>query len=362
MKKRVIFTVTNDLSYDQRMARICTTLGDAGYDITLVGRKKRCSDSVADRSYRQVRLYCFFEKGKLFYLEYNIRLFFFLLFQSFDIACGIDLDTLLPVYLTARLRGKTLVYDAHEYFTEMEEVVARPAIKKAWSMLERTIVPKVKYAYTVSDGYARMFKEKYGTDFQIVRNATVLNGKPILKKDDCYILYQGSVNVGRGLEALIEAMPHINCKLYICGQGDVYDDLKAQTQALGLENKVKFWGYIQPEDLKEFTYHATIGITLFTNAGLSNQYSLANRFFDYMHAAVPQVAMSYPEYQKMNSEFEVADLLQELTPETISTSINRMLTDREYYKRLRDNCLRAREVYNWQNEAETLKALYGKIG
>lgn len=362
MKKRVIFTVTNDLTYDQRMARICTTLVDSGYDITLVGRKRRTSEDVLERPYDQVRLYCFFEKGKLFYLEYNIRLFFFLLFQRFDIACGIDLDTLLPVYISARLRRKTLVYDAHEYFTEMEEVVARPAIKKAWSMLERTLVPKVKYAYTVSDGYARMFKEKYGTDFKIVRNATVLNGKPIMDKGDCYILYQGSVNVGRGLEALIEAMPHINCKLYICGQGDVYHDLKEQTQRMGLEDKITFWGYIQPEELKEFTYNATIGITLFTNAGLSNQYSLANRFFDYMHAAVPQVAMSYPEYEKMNREYKVADLLPELTPETIATSINRLLADRAYYNELRDNCLKAREVYNWQREAETLKDLYGKIG
>jgi hypothetical protein len=41
--KRIIFTVTNDLTYDQRMQRICTTMAGAGYKVLLVGRKLRSS-------------------------------------------------------------------------------------------------------------------------------------------------------------------------------------------------------------------------------------------------------------------------------------------------------------------------------
>ena len=359
--KRILFTVTNDLTYDQRMNRICSSLVAAGYDVTLIGRKRSFSEPLRDKPFRQKRIRCLFNKGKLFYLEYNFRLFFYLLFQRFDIMCGIDLDTILPTYMVAKLKRKPFVYDAHEYFTEMEEVVARPAIKRMWTMVEQAIVPRVKYGYTVSEGYARMFGEKYGTDFEIIRNATVLEDLPETSTGERYILYQGAVNVGRGLDHLIRAMQHVNCKLYICGKGDVFNELVALTEELGLQEKVTFWGYIEPDKLKEYTRRAAIGITFFSNAGLSNQYSLANRFFDYMHAGVPQVAMRYPQYENFNREFEVAKLIDNLDEKTIAGALNHLLSDRKHYEQLRRNCLNAREVYNWQNEAEKLCQVYRKI-
>ena len=110
---RIYLTVTNDLTYDQRMNRICSSLASAGYAVTLVGRKKRGSAPLQDKPFQQKRLFCFFEKGKLFYLEYNLRLLLFLLFQRFNIVCAIDLDTIMPCLISARLRGKKIVYDAH---------------------------------------------------------------------------------------------------------------------------------------------------------------------------------------------------------------------------------------------------------
>ena len=103
--KKIIFTVTNDLSYDQRMLRICTTLAKEGYQIQLVGRKLKSSKPFDNPYFTAHRFRLLFNKGKLFYIEYNIRLFFWLLVQRFDIVCGIDLDTILPCYFAAILRG-----------------------------------------------------------------------------------------------------------------------------------------------------------------------------------------------------------------------------------------------------------------
>ncbi|MDB5283065.1 MAG: glycosyl transferase group 1, partial [Bacteroidota bacterium] len=140
--KRIILTVTNDLSYDQRMQKICRSLADGGYDVELVGRKRSFSIPLNEEPFHQTRLNCWFDKGKMFYLEFNLRLFFYLMFSSFDAACAIDLDTIAAVYLSGNLKGAKLAYDAHEYFTEVPEVVRRPAIKKAWLCVERTFVPK----------------------------------------------------------------------------------------------------------------------------------------------------------------------------------------------------------------------------
>ena len=80
--KRIVFTVTNELNYDQRMIRICTSLVEAGYDITLIGHKKKISPAPEPKKYKQKRLFTFLKKGFGFYAEYNIRLFFCLLFAK----------------------------------------------------------------------------------------------------------------------------------------------------------------------------------------------------------------------------------------------------------------------------------------
>ena len=128
--KRIYFTVTTDLSYDQRMQRICTSLSQAGYDVVLVGIKKSNSIKIENRLFKQQRIRCLFEKGKLFYAEYNLRLFFYLLFKKMDAICAIDLDTILPCLFISKIKKIPRIYDAHELFCEMKEIATRPAIYK----------------------------------------------------------------------------------------------------------------------------------------------------------------------------------------------------------------------------------------
>src|SRR5688500_462724 len=147
--KKIIFTVSNDLNYDQRMQRICSTLQDAGYDVTLVGRKRISSNALVAQPYKQVRMNVWFDNGKLFYVELNLRLFFYLLTKPFDIVCGIDLDTIMPCWIASKVKSKTCVYDAHELFTEVPEVISRPAVRNVWLSIEKFIVKRIKYFYTV---------------------------------------------------------------------------------------------------------------------------------------------------------------------------------------------------------------------
>lgn len=359
--KRIVLTVTTDLVFDQRMRRICHALSDGGYDILLVGRVKKNSPELNSEPYQQKRIKCFYEKGAKFYIEYNIRLFLFLLFHKADIFCGIDLDAVLPPFYASKIKGKPFVHDAHEYFTEMEELVDRPRVQKIWKRIEKLILPHVKYGYTVSEGYANLFNKNYGINLQLVRNVAVLKELPKEKTKQKIILYQGAVNVGRGLESLVEAMHKIDAQLVICGMGDIYKDLNEKVVEEGLSEKVSFMGYVEPDRLIEFTRNAYIGITLFQANGLSNKYSLANRFFDYLHSGVPQLAMNYPEYKNFNTKFEVATLLDDLEPFSIASGINHLLKDELYYNRLRDNALLAREEINWQKESETLLGVYEKV-
>jgi glycosyltransferase involved in cell wall biosynthesis len=195
-----------------------------------------------------------------------------------DAVCAIDLDTILPVYLVSRLRGVKRVYDAHELFCEMEEVVANPTSYKMWKWIERFTVPHFKFGYTVNKSIAQEFKHLYNVDYAVVRSATVLKPFSIPQKNEKYILYQGAVNKGRCFDKLIPAMKDVNARLIICGEGNYFLEAQQLVQTLGLQNKIIFKGYVPPEELTSYTANAYIGITLFVATSKSNELSLANRF------------------------------------------------------------------------------------
>lgn len=362
---RILCTVTNDLTYDQRMIRICTSLARAGYEVLLVGRRRPASLPLKEEPFRQKRLSCFFGKGKLFYLEYNLRLFFFLLADPFDVACSVDLDTLLPGFLVSRLKGKICVYDAHEYFTEVPEVVRRPAVQRIWEWVAQLVIPRLDHAYTVGPGLAGLLEERYGTSFSVIRNVPMAvspaEGKHP-KPGPPVILYQGVLNEGRGLEFVIEAMQEVEgAELWLAGEGDLSAALRRQVQRLGLEKKVRFLGYLPPAELRALTPQAHIGLNLLENKGLNYYYSLANKAFDYVQAGVPSINMAFPEYLRLQEEYGVFVLLDELSPAAVRRAIAGLLQDEAAHQRIRDNCRAAAQALNWEREEERLLAFYRKI-
>ncbi|WP_232831722.1 glycosyltransferase family 4 protein [Taibaiella helva] len=354
-------TVINDLNYDQRMIRICRSLAAAGYDVELTGRSHRGSKPLQEQPFRQKRLAIGPEHGKMMYFLYWLRLFWYLLFRKADALCAIDLDTILPVYFVSCIRGIRRVYDAHELFTEMQEVVTRPREKKLWDRIERFTVPRFPVGYTIGECYAAYFREKYQVQYEVVRNATVLRPFSIPEKKEKFILYQGAVNIGRCFEYLIPAMQHVDAPLIICGDGNFFKEAVALVKQYGLEDKVSFRGYVPPDQLREYTRNAWAGITLFEAIGPSNRLSMANRFFDYMHSGVPQLCMAYPEYEKVNTRFELACLIETPTADNIAEALNRLIHDEAYHQRLEQNAMKAREVYCWQEEEKRLKKVYEQL-
>lgn len=352
----LIFTVTNDLSFDQRMQRICLTLAKNGYLVTLIGRTLPHSSPLDNTTYQQKRLHCRFRKGFLFYAEYNLRLFWYLMFASFDAVCSVDLDTLPAGCFASLLRSKRRVFDAHEYFTEVPEVTNRTFIKGIWEIVARICLPFYRHAYTVGHGLAAIFEKKYGLPFQVVRNVPVSNHAPVADKNKPYILlYQGALNEGRGIETALEAMQHLDdVQLWLAGEGDLSDMLRRRSQELSLGEKVHFLGYVKPGELRGYTAQAWLGINLLENKGLSYYYSLANKFFDYVQAGTPVLTMNFPEYKALNEEQEVGILLDELSPESVASAINKLLNDKALYQKLQQHCLSARLTWNWEAEEKIL--------
>lgn len=319
---------------------------------------------LSSQPYKQKRLNCWFQKGKLFYAEFNIRLFVFLLFKKMDVICAIDLDTILPCYYISKYKKVKRIYDAHEYFSQQKEIITRPAVYKIWHGIEKKYLPRFPLGYTVGHCIRDEFRKLYGVNYEVIRNLPLLKQEKLSAPSnnrEKIILYQGAVNEARGFEFLIPAMKNTDAVLHIYGDGNFMAQANELIKTNNLQHKVLMKGKLVPEALENITKSAYIGINLVENTGLNQYYSLANKFFDLIHNGIPQVTMNFPEYKNINDEFKVAILIDDLTTNNIENAITILLTNEKLYSELKENCHAASTKLNWQQEEKTLLAFYKNI-
>jgi len=355
MKRRIIISVISDLSTDQRVLKVAHTCHNNGFDVLLVGRQLKNSLPLI-LPFKHKRLKLIFVNSVLFYAEYNIRLFFLLLFSRSSIFLSNDADTLLANYIVSKIRGKKLVFDAHELFPEVPELTDRPTVKRFWERLENWLFPKLTHSYTVCTSIASYYQNKYNIPMQVVRNVPYYRFSNKTQPKINYpnhkiILYQGALNKGRGLEWVLEAMPYVeNAKLVIIGNGDISEKLELLTQKLKVEDKVEFLGKISADILHEYTPSAAIGLCLLEELGLSYYYSLPNRIFDCIQAGVPILATRFPEITNIVENYKTGVLIDHYEPQFLAKTINDMLEnpfDTSHFESV------AKE-FCWENEELTL--------
>ena len=366
--KRVIVSVINDLVTDQRVNKSCLTLQKAGLEVLLVGRRQRKSPPMDERPYKSHRMKLLFEKGPFFYAEFNIRLFIFLLFHRCNCLLSNDLDTLLPNFWISKLKRIPLIYDSHEYFTEVPELVSRPKVQRVWKRIEEYVVPKLSEMITVCQSIADLFHQKYGIKVHIIRNipmramlpATASREEVGLDQNKHILVLQGSgINIHRGSEELVDAMAYLDdYQLVIIGGGDVLPILKEKVATNHWDDRVKFFPRMPYQKMMAITQLAELGFTLDKDTNLNYKFSLPNKLFDYIQAGVPIIASHLTEIERIITHYNIGTFIENHEPETIAETIKNALADEDKLVQWKKNLKIAAEELCWENEQQTLLNIY----
>ncbi|MBN2669227.1 MAG: glycosyltransferase [Bacteroidales bacterium] len=363
---KAILSVTNDIETDRRVHKIALALMEMGYEVTIVGRKRPWSNNI-DRPYKTHRFKLIFSKKMWFYAEFNIRLFFYLLFHKADVLVANDLDTLLPNYLISKFKNKPLVYDSHEYFTEVPELIQRPRIRRVWLTIERWIFPKLKHVYTVNQSIAEIYRNLYKVNVKVVRNINPKVGlsfkSEIIEPDKKLLIMQGAgINIDRGAEELILAMQWVEyAVLYIIGSGDVFESLKDLVTANQLENKVKILDRMPYQELMQYTQQAYLGFSLDKGSNPNYELSLPNKLFDYIHAGTPIICSNRKEVASLVKKYDIGLIIDYVDSKIIANAINKCISDENTHKSWCSNIVKASKELSWENEKENLFRVYSNI-
>ncbi|MBR1793343.1 MAG: glycosyltransferase [Bacteroidales bacterium] len=361
---RIAVAVTNDLVTDQRVARSCSALCEAGHSVTLIGRLLPESQSLS-RPYRIIRMRLIFRKKMWFYAEYNFRLFFKLLRLNPDMVYANDTDTLLASYCASRVLHCPLFFDAHEMFPEVPELVGRPWVKHFWERIESCLIPRVDAAVTVCQSIADSYRQRMGVNMSVVRNVPPFRPvQDVLPDSPPMLLYQGSVNLGRGIDWMIDAMEFLpDFRLVIAGIGDEFDLMRRYADDKPWSHRIEFLGRLTPEQLRNLTPKATLGLCLLDNLGLNYYYSLPNRIGDFIAAGVPLLATDFPEIRRVIAAYGIGTLVSCQRGPALAQAVRQAVTSwnnlpqSERRERFR---LAANDLC-WENDKNTLLAAVSKI-
>ena len=353
--------VTNDLNSDQRMHRICNYLNSKNQRLILIGHQKVSSHPIRAQSYSQKRLKTLFQKGPLFYLEFNIRLFLILMKKKVSKYYSVDLDTLLAIGVLSFIRRKPFVFDSHEFFSELPELANSPLKRFVWSALGYCFVKNAEVRYTVGRHLAEELRKKYNSQFIPLYNypSLITYKKTTWTPESITILYQGKINLKRGIKEVVEAMNYLpdHYYLWIVGDGDLYSEVSEQIHSSEAKNRIKLIGWKNPSELKELTSRADLGLNLLSPESKNYYYSSANKVFDYVMAGVPCLTMNFPEYEDLDRRYDVLYLIESIDSQSIAQEIEKIFGDNESYLQKIVNCKTARIDLNWEREQSKLDCI-----
>ena len=361
--------VSNDLVFDQRVRKVCDTLVDMGFELTLIGRKLPNSLPL-ERPYATRRFRLPFTEGAFFYATLNIRLFLYLFGARTDVILANDLDTLPAAWLVAKLRGKQLVYDSHEYFTEAAGLTGRGFQKRVWESIERRIFPKLQRVFTVNQTIAQAYQEKYGADVRVLRNVpprctqlpTATRKELGLPETGHLVILQGAyLDPDRGAWEAAQAITRVpNAHLLLIGAGEEWDRVRDWLQGEGRGANIIQLPRLPFEELQKYTAVADLGLSLDKPDHLNYRYSLPNKLFDYIQMRTPVVTTALPELLRVHQQFAIGKTVNSHDSEHIAAVIHEALTtpDRTHWD---DELARAAEVFNWETESEIIREVYSGL-
>jgi glycosyltransferase involved in cell wall biosynthesis len=380
MATRIVVTVISDLITDQRVHKVCQTLHDQGYRVKLIGAKKIGSLALVPKDYTVRRIAMLFQRGFLFYAEFNTRLFFRLLFGRADAYLGNDLDVMAATFAAAKLKGKPIVYDTHEYYLGMAGLENKPRTVRIWKALESYVFARVPYIYTVCDSICALYKKDYGKDLVTVRNVPYLQftepGRSFdsliaqidqqIPQDRRILLFEGAgINPHRGVEELVLAMQYLDPQVYhllIVGGGDVLVQVKRLVLTHELGDRITFIHKVPFEVLRHIIRQADLGLSLDKTDNLNHRLGLPNKIFDYLHANVPVLVSRLVESEKIVATYQVGAFIENHDPVHIASCISNIFADRARMEGWKENTERVRRELNWENEGKIVLRIFEQLG
>jgi glycosyltransferase involved in cell wall biosynthesis len=359
------------LPFDGRIFhRACKSLVRAGYAVTLIARhdKEETVDGVHVVPLPQ-------PKNRLHRATKVLwRLYRLAVKEDADVYHFHDPE-LMIVGLLLKLRGKKVIWDAHEHYPNSildKYYIWKPLrvlTSKSFDLFERVVVRFFDcVVYTTPSVGARYATMKVASG-RVENYPIVKLGEAFSRQPQDKIIYMGGMSRIRGLVQVIEAFAlalrkYPQWQLYLVGSyrpASLEGELKGLAAKLGVEASVQFIPWVPYEEKERLSSQASMGVITYLPHP-NNTSCLPNKLFDYMLVGLPVIASDFPLYREVVETSGCGLLVDPAEPAEIAAAMEYLIEHPDEARRMGENGRQAvLERYNWEKESERLLGIYDTV-
>lgn len=280
---------------------------------------------------------------------------------------------LLPYALKLKKKGKYVIFDSHEKYTE--QIASKPylpgwaakLISKVYGCFENFVLKRIDaVVFPCTMQGKNPFAGKCRR-VSIISNAAILEEfydcfDMDIPREDRTVCYVGGLTEDRGITVNMQAAYRANAKLVLAGKFSPsgYHEQLQQRAEYGC---VDYRGMLSRQEVRALLASCQIGLCTLLDRG---QYLKIDTFgikvYEYMSMGLP-VILSRSDYnQKMVDAYQFGLCVDPENPDSVSHAIRYLLDNPKEAKQMGDNGRRAiKEEFNWGVEEKKLLALYEDI-
>lgn len=288
-----------------------------------------------------------------------------------DVIWAADVYCLLPAVILGWRWKAAVIYDSRELYSSLSSLVHRPIAQRLLAWYERVLV---RYVARVVASGERDADELVSLLNLPVRPLVVLNvpfyqepPKSTLLHQRCGIpsqqpilLYQGTVQKGRGLLHAIDAISLIP-ELHFCilGEGELSAVITEHAARRGVRDRLHLLGAVPYDELLQWTTAADIGWCWIEPISHSYELALPNKLFEYAMARIPILASDLPAVREILEQFPFGVLVPPAaTAGELAQAIQHLLARREHYAQWTG---RAAREFCYERQQLALRQMIGQL-
>lgn len=306
--------------------------------------------------------------GKFFILFlpiWWIYVFFWLIFNKWDIVHVVNFDSAIPIAFASKIKGKKSIYELLE--TYEDGIILPMTIRNILVRIDKLLMSFFDAIILVDTEQIKELNGIPNKNIAVVYDSppdTLKNRDFIKKNNETFTIFYAGVlynNRKLNIDKLMEAITTLDgVKLIIAGYGNMIDEIKNYEKKM--PNKVNFIGKISYEEVMERAYNADLLFQLRDPSRIMNKYICGSTLFNSMIAGTPILVNKGTSTAIKVHEANCGVLVDANNIEEIRSAIIKLRDDPELCGKLGKNARSAYEqVYNWEIMEKRLYCLYNSL-
>lgn len=283
--------------------------------------------------------------------------------QKYDLIIAHHIK-LLPLIFYFSKDAKVIL-DAHEYYTEQnnDKLYWRFFMKRYYQWLSNNFIHKCNLTIAVNQSMEEMYKTNFNVKTTFITNAANFEEHSPKQVDpsNIKIIHHGLASSSRKLELMIELMYHLDERysltfllLEINKLGTLY--VKKLKKMAKKHPRIKFIEPIPQTELISYGNNFDIGLFFMPPSNINEEYSLANKFFQFVQSRLMLAISPLPEMKRITEQYNLGILGDDYNPKSLASKMNKLTAVEIFNYKINSNKY-ARELSAETNKVKFLSII-----